>query len=146
MYRSKLFLLLLSPFRRRTYECLLFQCFPPYPSPYFPVAFSLHLLLHVMSDRLKKERGRWRRRKGKWKKRNPPSFFSRSPTPFYAGYHLSNAWIKAYILILFFCSLSSKRIQSSVGNQLNWFFFSKELKLRPFQTSFYCSAQLNWSS
>ena len=138
MYLSKLLLLLLSPFPRRTYECCLIQCFPPYPSPYFPVAFSLLLLLRVMRDRLKKGRGRRRRRKGKWKKRNPPPFFSRSPTPFYAGYHPSNAWIRAYILVLFFCSLSSKRIQSSVGNQLHWIFFSKELKLGPLQPLCYC--------
>ena len=148
MYLSKLLFLLLSPFRRRTCISwmLLVLLFPglAYPSPYFPVAFSLHLLLHVMRDRLKKGRGRTRRRKGKWKKRNLPPFFSRSPTPLYAGYHRSNTWIRAYILVLFFCSLSSKRIQSSVGNQLHWFFFSKELKLGPFQTLCHCRAELNW--
>ena len=83
MYLSKLLLLLLSPFRRRTcIWMLLVPLFPglAYPSSYFRVAFSLHLLLHVMSDRLKKGRGRTRRRKGKWKKRNSPPFFSRSPT------------------------------------------------------------------
>ena len=147
MYLSKLLLLLLSPFRRLTcIWMLLVPLFPglAYPSPYFPVAFSLHLLLHVMSDRLKKGRERTRRRRGKWKKRNPLPF-SPDPLPFYAGYHHSNAWIRAYILVLFFCSLGSKRIQSSVGNQLHWFFFFKGAKVRPVQTLRYCRAELNWS-
>ena len=147
MYLSKLLLLLLSPFRRRTcIWMLLVPLFPglAYPSPYFPVAFSLHLLLHVMSDRPKKGRGRTRRRKGKWKKRNSPPFFSRSPTfirrlpPF----ECLDQGIHSGSILLF---LGFKENTELGWKSATLIFFSKELKLGPFQTSCYCRAELNWS-
>ena len=114
------------------YECCLFHCFPAWPTPHRIFLLRSLYTFSSMSWVTGLRRGGGGREGERVNERKGiPLPFSPDPLPLYAGYHLSNAWIRAYILVLFFCSLGSKRIQSSVGNQLHWFFFFKGAKVKP---------------
>ena len=114
------------------YECCLFHCFPAWPTPHRIFLLRSLYTFSSMSWVTGLRRGGGGREGERVNERKGiPLLFSPDPLPLYAGYHFSNAWIRAYILVLFFCSLGSKRIQSSVGNQLHWFFFFKGAKVRP---------------
>ena len=114
------------------YECCLFHCFPAWPTPHRIFLLRSLYTFSSMSWVTGLRRGGGGREGERVNERKGiPLLFSPDPLPLYAGYHLSNAWIRAYILVLFFCSLGSKRIRARLEISYIDFFFFKGAKVRP---------------
>ena len=128
------------------YECCLFHCFPAWPTPHRIFLLRSFYTFSSMSWVTGLRRGgRGREDEGVNERKGIPLPFSPDPLPFYAGYHHSNAWIRAYILVLFRLFLGFKENTELGWKSATLIFFFKGAKVRPVQTSCYCRAELNWS-